>query len=81
MTVEVQRGYAKGRAKREQIVMAAQAGCNGYVIKPFTAVTLKEKIRAKKDQMADKAKDAVNDAKEGAAGAFNDAVDGTRDRH
>ena len=31
-------------AKREQIVMAAQAGCNGYVIKPFTAVTLKEKI-------------------------------------
>jgi two-component system chemotaxis response regulator CheY len=31
-------------AKREQIVMAAQAGCNGYVIKPFTAVTLKEKL-------------------------------------
>ncbi len=31
-------------AKREQIVMAAQAGVNGYVIKPFTAATLKEKI-------------------------------------
>jgi two-component system chemotaxis response regulator CheY len=31
-------------AKREQIVMAAQAGCNGYVIKPFTAITLKEKL-------------------------------------
>ena len=31
-------------AKREQIVEAAQAGVNGYVIKPFTAVTLKEKI-------------------------------------
>jgi two-component system chemotaxis response regulator CheY len=31
-------------AKREQIVTAAQAGCNGYVIKPFTAVTLKEKL-------------------------------------
>lgn len=31
-------------AKREQIVMAAQAGVNGYIVKPFTAVTLKEKI-------------------------------------
>ena len=31
-------------AKREQIVRAAQAGVNGYVIKPFTAVTLKEKL-------------------------------------
>ncbi len=31
-------------AKREQIIMAAQAGVNGYVIKPFTAGTLKEKI-------------------------------------
>ncbi|MCC6170953.1 MAG: chemotaxis response regulator CheY [Gammaproteobacteria bacterium] len=31
-------------AKREQIVEAAQAGVNGYVIKPFTAATLKEKI-------------------------------------
>ena len=31
-------------AKREQIVEAAQAGVSGYVIKPFTAVTMKEKI-------------------------------------
>ena len=31
-------------AKREQIVEAAQAGVSGYVIKPFTAATLKEKI-------------------------------------
>ncbi len=31
-------------AKREQIVEAAAAGVNGYVIKPFTAATLKEKI-------------------------------------
>ena len=31
-------------AKREQIIEAAQAGVNGYIIKPFTAVTLKEKI-------------------------------------
>lgn len=31
-------------AKRDQIVMAAQAGVNGYVVKPFTAASLKEKI-------------------------------------
>lgn len=31
-------------AKKEQIVAAAQAGVNGYVIKPFTAGTLKAKI-------------------------------------
>jgi len=31
-------------AKREQIVEAAQAGVSGYVIKPFTAATLKDKI-------------------------------------
>ncbi|MDD1792439.1 chemotaxis response regulator CheY [Enterovibrio makurazakiensis] len=31
-------------AKREQIVEAAQAGVNGYIVKPFTAATLKEKL-------------------------------------
>jgi two-component system chemotaxis response regulator CheY len=31
-------------AKREQIILAAQTGVNGYVIKPFTAATLREKI-------------------------------------
>jgi two-component system chemotaxis response regulator CheY len=31
-------------AKREQIIEAAQAGVNGYIIKPFTAGTLKEKL-------------------------------------
>ena len=31
-------------AKREQIIEAAQAGVSGYVIKPFTAASLKEKI-------------------------------------
>ncbi|WP_372872630.1 chemotaxis response regulator CheY [Shewanella sp.] len=31
-------------AKREQIIAAAQAGVNGYVVKPFTAATLKEKL-------------------------------------
>jgi two-component system chemotaxis response regulator CheY len=30
--------------KREQIVEAAQAGVNGYIVKPFTAATLKEKL-------------------------------------
>jgi len=31
-------------AKKENIVAAAQAGANGYVVKPFTAATLEEKI-------------------------------------
>jgi two-component system chemotaxis response regulator CheY len=31
-------------AKKEQIVMAAQAGVNGYIVKPFTAGTLKTKL-------------------------------------
>ncbi|KFE57783.1 histidine kinase [Pseudomonas syringae] len=31
-------------AKRDQIIEAAQAGVNGYVVKPFTAQALKEKI-------------------------------------
>ena len=30
--------------KREQIIEAAQAGVNGYIVKPFTAATLKDKI-------------------------------------
>ena len=29
---------------REQIIAAAQAGVNGYIVKPFTAITLKEKL-------------------------------------
>ena len=31
-------------AKRDQILEAAQAGVDGYMVKPFTADTLKEKI-------------------------------------
>ena len=31
-------------AKRDQIIEAAQAGVSGYVVKPFTAQVLKEKI-------------------------------------
>jgi two-component system, chemotaxis family, chemotaxis protein CheY len=30
--------------KREQIIMAAEAGVNGYIVKPFPAGVLKEKI-------------------------------------
>ena len=31
-------------AKKDQIIEAAQAGVNGYVVKPFTATVLQEKI-------------------------------------
>ncbi len=31
-------------AKNENIVAAAQAGANGYIVKPFTAATLEEKL-------------------------------------
>lgn len=31
-------------SKREQIIEAAQAGVNGYIVKPFTAATLNEKL-------------------------------------
>ncbi|MGC3965656.1 MAG: chemotaxis response regulator CheY [Rhodocyclaceae bacterium] len=31
-------------AKKENIIEAAQAGASGYIVKPFTAVTLAEKL-------------------------------------
>ncbi|MGH8469919.1 MAG: chemotaxis response regulator CheY [Gammaproteobacteria bacterium] len=31
-------------SKRDQVVEAARVGVNGYIVKPFTADTLKEKI-------------------------------------
>ncbi|MBA6223164.1 MULTISPECIES: chemotaxis response regulator CheY [unclassified Colwellia] len=31
-------------AKKDQIIMAAQAGVNGYIVKPFTAATLSAKL-------------------------------------
>lgn len=31
-------------AKKENIIAAAQAGANGYVVKPFTSATLEEKL-------------------------------------
>ncbi|MGM0592955.1 MAG: chemotaxis response regulator CheY [Pseudomonadota bacterium] len=30
--------------KKDQIIEAAKAGVNGYIVKPFTAATLKEKM-------------------------------------
>ena len=32
-------------AKKENIIEAAKAGANGYVVKPFTAATLDEKLK------------------------------------
>lgn len=32
-------------AKRENIIAAAQAGASGYIVKPFTAATLNEKLQ------------------------------------
>ncbi len=31
-------------AKKENIIAAAQSGANGYIVKPFTAATLNEKL-------------------------------------
>ncbi|ADJ63523.1 MULTISPECIES: chemotaxis response regulator CheY [Herbaspirillum] len=39
-------------AKKENIVAAAQAGANGYVVKPFTAATLDEKLGKIFEKMA-----------------------------
>ncbi|HHH36373.1 MAG TPA: chemotaxis protein CheY [Gammaproteobacteria bacterium] len=39
-------------AKKEQIIEAAQAGVNGYIVKPFNAATLKEKIEKIFDRIA-----------------------------
>ena len=36
--------WSSGVFEREQIIEAAQAGVNGYIVKPFTAATLKEKL-------------------------------------
>jgi two-component system chemotaxis response regulator CheY len=32
-------------AKKENIIAAAQAGASGYIVKPFTAATLNEKLQ------------------------------------
>jgi two-component system chemotaxis response regulator CheY len=40
-------------AKKENIVAAAQAGANGYVVKPFTAATLDGKLQKIFEKMND----------------------------
>lgn len=42
-------------AKKENIVAAAQAGASGYVVKPFTAATLDEKLNKIFQNMENKA--------------------------
>jgi two-component system chemotaxis response regulator CheY len=32
-------------SKREQIIQAAHAGVNGYIVKPFNEITLREKLQ------------------------------------
>ncbi len=44
-------------AKKENIIAAAQAGANGYVVKPFTAATLDEKLSKIIDKMAKRGPD------------------------
>jgi two-component system chemotaxis response regulator CheY len=39
-------------AKKENIIEAAQAGASGYVVKPFTAATLEEKLNKIFEKMA-----------------------------
>ncbi|MCX7250500.1 MAG: chemotaxis response regulator CheY [Burkholderiales bacterium] len=40
-------------AKKENIIAAAQAGASGYIVKPFTAATLDEKITKILDKLKD----------------------------
>ena len=41
-------------AKKENIIEAAQSGANGYIVKPFTAATLDEKLNKIFKTMAEK---------------------------
>ena len=41
-------------AKKENIIEAAQAGASGYVVKPFTAATLEEKLNKVFEKMGTK---------------------------
>ena len=38
-------------AKKENIIAAAQAGANGYIVKPFTSQTMSEKLNKIFDKM------------------------------
>ena len=39
-------------AKKENIIAAAQAGASGYIVKPFTAATMAEKLQKIFERMA-----------------------------
>ena len=39
-------------AKKENIIVAAQAGASGYIVKPFTAATLEEKMQKIFDKLS-----------------------------
>ena len=39
-------------AKKDNIIAAAQAGANGYIVKPFTAAVLEEKLTKVFDKLA-----------------------------
>ncbi len=41
-------------AKKENIIAAAQAGASGYIVKPFTAATLSEKLEKIFERMGKK---------------------------
>ncbi len=41
-------------AKKENIIEAAQAGASGYIVKPFTAATLEEKLNKVFEKMVAK---------------------------
>lgn len=42
-------------AKKENIIAAAQAGASGYIVKPFTAATMAEKLEKIFEKMGQKA--------------------------
>ncbi|TVO59774.1 MULTISPECIES: chemotaxis response regulator CheY [Denitromonas] len=42
-------------AKKENIIAAAQAGASGYIVKPFTAATMAEKLEKIFERMGKKA--------------------------
>ncbi len=42
-------------AKKENIIAAAQAGASGYIVKPFTAATLSQKLEKIFEKMGKKA--------------------------
>ena len=55
ITSEIGEVTVTAEAKKENIVAAAQAGASGYIVKPFTAATLEEKLNKIFQNMESKA--------------------------